>query len=340
MQSMGSPFARRQPFSRFVSQPFRKETGDGGIVITRDGAIYKLEGVLGVGGLSIVYLATRYNDRVHVALKLPNNTAIQEADADELLRREAELLMRFKHPGIIQVLDCGQTTNGEPFLATELIRAQTVDLLLVANGGRLPLARAAEICLQMADALQHVHECGVVHRDIKPGNVLIRSTEGRDLITLFDFGIAAEYGEGAELVEGGSLLYASPEQLENKSCVPASDVYQLGLLLYEMVVGDLPFEKSLMGAVQYKHGALPLLPENRELGSRALAASVREFLTRCLSPIVTDRPCSMRNFAYELRQAVLKTRMAKLRYKASVEASQNSARNTQTISALSASQAV
>jgi serine/threonine protein kinase len=335
MQQDGSPPARNQSFlGRLVNQPFRKETGDGAIVITRDGGIYKLEGVLGVGGLSVVYMATRYNDHKHVALKLPNSTARMDGHADEMLQREAELLMRFDHPNIVKVLDCGLTTTGEPFLVTDLIRAQTVDLLLIANGGRLSLSRSVEICLQMADALQHAHERGVVHRDIKPGNVLIRSLEGRDYITLFDFGIASEYATESEKVDGGSLLYASPEQMENRTCLPQSDVYQLALLLFEMLTGTLPFESSLIGAVQYRHGDVPLLPDNRELGSRALAGSVRELLLRCLSPIVSERPCSMKAFAYELRQALLKTKMAKLRCKATFDNCQAGADASQTLTGL------
>src|SRR6185437_15080985 len=164
------------PMHRFIAtQPFRVKTGDGAIVVTKGGAIYKLESVLGVGGLSVVYLATRYADSLRVALKVPNANAKSCEDAVRLLRREAKVLSRLDHENIVRVLDQGETLKGEPFVALDLVRAQTLDLLMVANGRALPVLRACNLVLQVADALAHAHERGVVHRDIKTANIMVRT---------------------------------------------------------------------------------------------------------------------------------------------------------------------
>lgn len=300
------------PFSRsLMPQPFRKETGDGAVVVTRSGSVYKLDGLLGVGGLSVVYLATRYADKSTVALKVPNLTAKQDGDALALLLRESRILSKLDHPSIIRLVEHGYTTANEPFLVTDWVRAQTLDLLLFANQRFLPLRRAAEITLKMAAALEHAHSRGVIHRDIKPENVMVSTVNSCDTITLFDFGIATDSKD--DLLDSGSLFYCSPEQLQREPCTERSDVYQLALVLLQMLIGDLPFERSVIGAIRYRQGSTPLVPPDDELGATPLPPSLRDFLQRCLSPIPDERPCSMNVFAYELRQTLLKLRLSRLR---------------------------
>jgi serine/threonine-protein kinase len=298
----------------FVPQPFRRETGDGATVFTKGGTIYKLEGVLGVGGLSVVYVATRFSDKLTVALKLPNANAKSNAEAINLLRREARILNRLDHPNIVKVIEEGETTNGEPFLAMDLVRAQTLDVLMTANGGRLSIERASNICLQVCDALAHAHARGIIHRDLKPANVFVRTINGVDQATLFDFGIASVDGDESEVGDCGSLLYVSPEQLTNRPCTPRSDVYQMALIFFESCAGRLPFDRDVFPAVQYRHGELPILPENEELPGRALPQSFRDVLAEALSPEPECRPASMDMFAYKLRQVLTKLRLIKLRF--------------------------
>jgi serine/threonine-protein kinase len=302
------------PVHRFIAaEPFRIKVGDGALVVTKGGAVYKLESILGVGGLSVVYLATRYADSLRVAFKLPRDNAKSYEDAVRLLRREAKVLSRLDHDNIVRVLDEGETLKGEPFVALDLVRAQTLDLLLVANGRKLPVLRACNIVLQVADALAHAHERGVVHRDIKPGNVMVRTNDGIDKVMLFDFGIASEDGDETEVADSGSILYASPEQLFNRVCTASSDVYSVSLLLFETLVGRLPFDRDVFPAVQYRQGELPILPDDEALGDHALPPPIRELLTDSLDPDLSSRPASMHMFAHRLRQIVTKMRLAALR---------------------------
>jgi eukaryotic-like serine/threonine-protein kinase len=309
-----------RPLNRFLaSQPFRVETGDGATVITRGGGVYKLESVLGVGGLSVVYLATRYSDGAAVAFKVPNKSASANIDAIKLLRREARILMRLSHENIVHVVEQGETSKGEPFVAMDLVRAQTLDLLMLPNGGRLPFMRAINIILQLCDALAHAHSRGIVHRDIKPGNIMVRTVGGTDKIMLFDFGIASEDGDETEVTDSGSILYASPEHLNNQICKPASDVYQVALLLFETLVGRLPFEREIFQAVLYRQGAFPLIPENDPKMNELLPVEIRELLLDSLSTEARYRTHSMNLFSHRLRRIVTKLRLTALRFSPAVE---------------------
>jgi serine/threonine protein kinase len=292
------------PLNRFLAtQPFRCETGDGATIFTRGGTVYKLDGILGLGGLSVVYLATRYSDGMVVAFKVPNRKAKNTVDAVRLLKREARILSRFNHENIVRVIDQGETSNGEPFVAMDLVRAQTVDMLMVANGGKLPLVRAGNMILQVCDALGHAHDRGVIHRDIKPGNIMVRTTGGVDKIVLFDFGIASEDGDESEVADSGSILYSSPEQLFNRICQPSSDVYQVALLLFETLTGRLPFERDVFPAVLYRQGELPVLPEFIQ-SDYSFPPELLELLADSLSSEPAARPGSMHGFAHRLRRII------------------------------------
>lgn len=288
----------------FLGQPCRKETGDNSVLLSSNGNLYRLEGVLGMGGLSVVYRATRFSDGKIVALKVAN---LKKADeAGELLCREAELLARLDHLHIVKLLDSGVTMEGDPFIAMEILEGQTLEQLLLSETA-LDLPRVAKICLQVAEAVQHAHEHGVLHRDIKPGNIMLVEKDGVETAVVYDFGISLILGDDGSSYDGsssGSLLYASPEQLSEQRCSYNTDVYQLALVMFEALTGRLPFEISVAGALNYRRGNGPVLLSDEELGGQRLHDGIRKVLEEALDRNPKQRTHSMRNFIDELNQVL------------------------------------
>lgn len=288
----------------FLGQPCRKESEDGAIVKSDKGNAYRLESVLGVGGLSVVYRAVCVNDGSNVALKVADLEKVPEAKA--LLRREAELMSRLDHPHIVKLYDHGTTSDGDPFIAMEILEGQTLEQLLLSETS-LDLDRVAKICLHVAEAIQHAHENGILHRDIKPSNIMVVQKDGVERAMVYDFGISLPVGEDGSSYDetsSGSLLYASPEQLGEQGCSYNTDVYQLALVMFEALTGRLPFEISICGAIEYRRGPGPVLLSNEELGEQGLQTPIRKVLEEALHRNPKQRTRNMRNFIDELNAAL------------------------------------
>jgi hypothetical protein len=208
---------------------------------------YVLEGLIGRGGMADVY---RAHDRVldrSVAVKLMRGVATGETERARFTN-EARTLARLRHPGLVTVLDAA-TTDDEPYLVMELVAGP--NLAERCRGTALDPTRVAAIGAQLADALGHAHAAGVVHRDLKPGNVLL-GADGRALLT--DFGVARLMSETVRHTTAGSAIgtaaYLAPEQVRGEDVSPAADVYALGLVLLEVLTGErayrgLPVEAAL-----------------------------------------------------------------------------------------------
>lgn len=291
-------------FGSVLQKTARKESREGEVIIARDGHIYKLAGILGKGGLSTVYRAIRFSDGEVLALKIADTERAEEAG--DLLRKEAEILQRMNHNHIVKICDQGETRDGDPFIVMDLLRGQTLEELL-SEQVVLPLNRAANICLQIACAVEYAHSLGVIHKDIKPANIMILDVDGRDKVVLYDFGIALDVGESGftgDESSSGSLLYAAPEQLTDLPCSYNTDVYQLALVLFEMLTGQLPFELSVSAALKYRQSG-PVLVDDRELGELALCAQIRRVLESALQRNPSSRTATMRNFSDNLYHAVV-----------------------------------
>jgi serine/threonine-protein kinase len=213
---------------------------------TRVGA-YRIVRELARGGMGAVYLAERDDDefRKVVALKVVK----RGVDTDEVLQRfraERQILAGFAHPNIASLLDGGATIDGRPYLVMEYVPGQPITGHCDAH--RLTIDRRLALFETVCAAVQHAHQNLVIHRDVKPSNVLV-SDDGT--VTLLDFGVAKLLTEddGAQRTEAGSRLltpgYASPEQLRGETVTTASDVYSLGVLLYELLTGARPFSRTL-----------------------------------------------------------------------------------------------
>jgi serine/threonine protein kinase len=220
---------------------------------------YSIVHTLGRGGMAKVY---RAHDEVldrDVALKVLREQFAEDEEFVERFKREARNAAALSHPNIVQVYDRGQTEAGASYIAMEYVPGGTLKERISSRGPLEP-GVAASLALQITEALSAAHECGVVHRDIKPQNVLLTATGGAKVA---DFGIARAASAATisqTSVVLGTASYMSPEQALGETATPKSDLYSLGVVLYEMLTGELPYTAESPVAVSMKHVSEPPRP--------------------------------------------------------------------------------
>jgi serine/threonine protein kinase len=244
---------------------------------------YSLVRRIGKGGMAVVYEARRRGEER--ALKRPLAGFLDDDRFRERFLREAELGRALHHPNIIRIFDRGEV--GEtPYFAMELVRGETLSARLDREG-RLDIAPATRLTAQVAEALDYAHNKGVIHRDLKPSNIMI---EPSGAVKVMDYGIArAQHMEG--LTTTGAFLgtpsYVAPETVESTS-QPASDLYSLGVVLFEMLTGSLPFGGDTAFAVLRNHCTTP--PPAPSSLNYALPAELDRLVLRLLSKDPSERP--------------------------------------------------
>jgi serine/threonine-protein kinase len=269
---------------------------------------YRIIKKLGEGAMGDVYVGEHLTIGRRDAIKVLRPALAQDAEAIARFTRGTRNVSAIRHPNVCTIYDFSDTPEGVRFLAMEYIEGETLKELLDREG-RLEVRRAAGIARQVADALQAAHEVGVVHRDLKPGNIMMcRRPDGRDLVKVVDFDIAkgpAE-AEGEEVTRMGFVVgtpeYMSPEQLTGDRLDGRSDIYSLGIVLFRMLAGQLPFRATstqeimiqrLTGAPMRLDEALPGAP-----------AALQRVLERALARRPADRQASAAEFADELEAAL------------------------------------
>jgi hypothetical protein len=239
---------------------------------------YRLEARIGAGGMSTVYRALDETLQRPVAIKLMNREVATDSDQLERFRREARAVAQLSHPHIVGVIDAGDDldpSHPRPYIVFEYVEGETLKER-IRRLGRLPINEAVAYAIEIARALGAAHARHIVHRDVKPQNVLI-DEEGSAKVT--DFGIARTLDEEGLTADGrvlGTTDYVSPEQALGQPVTGQSDLYSLGVVLYEMLTGEVPFRGESQVAVAMKHvrEQLPDVQVKRPEVSAALAAVV------------------------------------------------------------------
>lgn len=248
---------------------------------------YEIEQRLGRGGMGVVHLALDNQMQRRVALKVMSQQLAEDEEGLARFHREAETLARLDSPHITTIFDHGDV-NGTPYLAMQHVAGGDLGTQLKQRGP-VPTPMAAAICAQVAEALQDAHAAGVVHRDVKPANVLVRDPDAAEpFVYLGDFGIAqAQSAEGLTRAGSvaGSWAYLAPERAHGAPATPASDVYALGCLLHACLTGRAPYAGSdVEMAVAHVNEPVPQLP-----GTDDATVEVNRILARTMAKDPADR---------------------------------------------------
>jgi CheY-like chemotaxis protein len=245
----------------------------------------------GIGGMGLVYVASHATlKRQRYAIKVPFGELAVEREQAERFFREAEAIASLDHPHIVSVLDFGTTPEGLPYMVMEYLNGRVLRDLLVEQR---PMSgpRTARIARQVASGLAHAHERGLVHRDVKPANIMIQDHDGTDHAKLLDFGVVGSLAGGGERLTKADLrvgtpLYMAPEQLESSSIGPSADLYALGATMYEMIAGVPPYTgDSIKIYAEKLSGPPPML---------VLATGLESLIFKLLAPDPAARPASAR----------------------------------------------
>jgi serine/threonine-protein kinase len=252
---------------------------------------YLIEEAIGEGGMATVYGARhRLVDRP-CAVKVMNPALAKNEVIRERFRREAKAAQKLAHPNIIEIFDQGETPEGSLFLVMELLEGETVADLLEKQPV-VPLDRTLSIAIQIARALARAHDLEVIHRDLKPENIFLASGgDGFDRVKLLDFGIARSM-QDARLTGAGEVFgtpqYMAPERITSIDAGPSADLYALGVILYEMLCGTLPFDAADVTTYFIKHlKEMPPAPRTRD---PSIPAPIDTLIMELLAKDAKDRP--------------------------------------------------
>jgi eukaryotic-like serine/threonine-protein kinase len=246
---------------------------------------YRLEERIGAGGMGAVYRASRLLIGDEVAVKLTHADFVRDAEA-ERFRREAQAAARLKHPNAVGVYDFGVTPDGTLYLVMELVEGESLRQIIKARGALAP-ATAGEVVRQVCAALDEAHRRQIVHRDIKPDNIIVHTTPRGVSVKVLDFGVAKLRDlPVTTLTQTGSVVgtphYMSPEQCLGEELDHRSDIYSAGVVLYEMLCGVVPFNSPISTAVivQHVNDPPPPLREKNSAVSHALERAVLHALEK------------------------------------------------------------
>lgn len=290
-----------------------RSQGDPNIGTTLSG-LYDIVSVLGRGGTSVVYKARHQLMDRQVAIKmlLWSGDALHDEKKIRRFQQEARTTSRLNHPNIATLYDFGVSPQGQPFLVMEYLEGQSLEDLITEQGKLAP-ERAVKLFSQICDALEHAHHKGVIHRDMKPSNVIVANDgSGEEFVKILDFGIAeimhSSMGETLKLATTqqvfGSPIYMSPEQCLNKNFDSRSDIYSLGVSLFQALTGDVPFVGETIVEMIHKH-CHEAPPKMKEVGSETpVPEALEAVVARCLEKVPADRPQSMSQVKELLQQSV------------------------------------
>jgi YVTN family beta-propeller protein len=279
---------------------------------------YRIESLIGRGGMAVVYRAEDVRLGRRVALKL---LSPQLADNDQFRQRfirESRLAASLDHPNIVPIFEAGEA-DGQLFIAMRYVVGSDLKGVLAEAGGQLPLDRVMTLFPQIGDALDTAHRAGLVHRDVKPGNILVTARQERvhqghgtrhtlgDHVYLTDFGLTKRTSELSAGLTGtghflGTVDYVSPEQIQGKPVGAGTDIYALGCVLYECLTGQLPYRRDDDAALLWAH--LVEAPPSVTAIRPEVPAAVDTVVARAMAKDATERYESCEELLHDLEQAV------------------------------------
>jgi serine/threonine-protein kinase len=259
---------------------------------------YRVERKIGEGGFGAVFEGKQLATGRPVALKILHPHSVADATVVARFRREAEACSQLRNPHTVTIYDFDQTEDGTLYLAMELVRGESLQEIQHRDGV-IEATRALCILDQVAEALAEAHDRGIVHRDMKPENIMVERRGEADFVKVLDFGIAKILsGEGSKAIPAltaigqtvGTLEFMSPEQLRGKALDGRSDIYALGMVAYEMLTGQLPFKgaKSTTEVIQFHLQDPPPAPSSLR-PDLSLPASVDEVVLKMVAKARDDR---------------------------------------------------
>jgi eukaryotic-like serine/threonine-protein kinase len=271
---------------------------------------YRIDQVVGRGGMGAVYRARDERLDRDVAIKVVRAELLHDPGARSRFRREAQIVARLQHPGIVSVFDYGTLPDGGAFLVMELVRGDDLRRVL-RRDGPMPASRVLPLVAAMCAAVQAAHRDGVLHRDLKPENILL--VEGEAPVKVLDFGVAKLVADGAVEETGlgaltgagvvlGTPAYMAPEQLRSAPVDARADIFSLGVIAYEMLTGELPFGRTSIWdiGVRQIEGMRPFVSPHGPLPS-----SLQDAIERALSLDPSRRPRTAADFANQIQAAII-----------------------------------
>jgi serine/threonine-protein kinase len=270
------------------------------------GGRYRLAERLGQGGMGTVYRATHTLMDKPVAVKILRGELATDAEAVARFHREARSASRLDHDHCIRVTDFGQSEDGLLYLAMELLDG--ISLGQVVRRGPLAASRAAAIGLAIAEALAHAHEQGIIHRDLKPDNVfLARRNKGREIVKVLDFGLAklaSDSALGPSITRDGTVFgtpeYMAPEQAEGEKLDGRTDIYALGIMLYQLLTGKVPFSNANFVALLTMQVTELAVPPREARPDLDIPPALELVVLRCIEKRAEDRYPTAAAFAEAL----------------------------------------
>ena len=264
---------------------------------------YTIIAKIGQGGWGGVYKAFQHSTKRVVALKVLRADVAEDPSARRRFHQEAEAVSKLQHPNTVTMFDFGETPADVLFMAMEYVEGESLDALIAADGPLSPL-RTVRICRQVALSLAEAHQHGIIHRDIKPLNIMLTEVGGqKEFVKVLDFGVAKLISSDITLTSTGSTFgtpeYMSPEQVQSRDIDHRSDLYSLGIILYEMLSGGPPFTGKSAVTVALAHARKKPPPLEIDF---EMPRSLSILLKRLLSKDASARPENAMNLADELKE--------------------------------------
>lgn len=273
---------------------------------------YTILEVVGQGGMGVVYKAKQeLLDRL-VAIKMLRSQFITDETSVKRFKYEAKAACKLSHPHVITVFDFGMAESGEPYIVMEYLTGTSL-ADVVGKGQNMPYGRALGIFAQVCDALDHAHSQGMIHRDLKPGNIMLISNQNQqDFVKVVDFGIAKLVGttptESQKLTQTGEIfgspVYMSPEQCRGEELGPPSDIYGMGIVMYETLMGRLPFAGSNIVETITQHLCSQPPAFSQVRPDLQIPEAVEALVMKCLRKEPSLRYASMGELMYDIKQIV------------------------------------